>query len=641
MSTGKLKPGSWVALISLIAIGLLLRGFSAADTPLWEDEAESSINAQTILLHGIPTDRFLDEPIFENILMRPWPGHEEYEFKDLSYSDKGVVVYHGWLPLYSIAGSMALFGQEPDTRPDTLKPVHQADTLMRRTVVPRLPAILFSIVFMLVMFRLARELAGPAAGWAALVYAAVAKKNVYYGSQARYYSLTITLIAGCGWSLWRLIRRGAWRDYMVASIMWVLLFHTHLSSCLGMCIVALITLPWHKRSEHVWKKRFTAFGIVLCGTLPWVLLTGFLHSTESIPPAWQMDGFWQALISYIMQRPVELVLFFTGIIAASLVWCFADRMPPRVVEAFGVNRGAFALVSIWAGVMYLCYAFCMPAASFFLTRLSLMIAVPCILLASMIVGGIALLINKRWASVIAPIIVLFLLAGSGRLIDTDTLNTNRQPYEHVETVIQHLNEADLPTDARIYGTPNYQLVLTYYTGLPIQSVAPIRKPYLDSYPGPIVIFDKAIFAYPPQAEEVKRLAADAGIELSDAQANDWVSRIQSRLYREELAPHVASVLPSIEPIPDYLKPLFDRQEQSLQAVRDMLSWRIGSSLIFKGHPIRTPTQWWQTFQYRFVGLEERTADNVNYADRVRSADVVVLPRGKCFVYHCPALGKSE
>ena len=641
MSTGRFKAKSWIALIALVVIGMLLRGYSAVSSPLWEDEAESSINAQTILIHGIPTDTFLGEPIYENVLMRPWPGHEEYEFKDLSYSDKGVVVYHGWVPLYSIAGSMALFGQEPDLRPGTQKPTHQIDTLVRRTVIPRVPAVLFSIIFMLVMYALARELAGPSAGWAALVYAAVAKKNIYYGSQARYYSLTITLIAGCGWALWLLVRRGSWRDYLLASLTWVLLFHTHLTSCLGMCVVALLTLPWHHRARHVWKKRFTAVVIVACGTLPWVLWTGFLQNTQAIPPAWRMQGFGHAILSYPMQRPVELVMFITGITASVLAWLFSDRMPKRLVEAFGARKKAFAFVAIWAGVMYLCYAFCMPAASFFLTRLSLMIAVPCILLASMIVGGMAILVSKRWAPIIAPAIVLLLLAGTGRLINADSLKPVADPYASIETVIGHLNDADLRQDTRIYGTPNYHLVLTYYTGLPIQSVAAVRRSYLNSYAGPVVIFDKAYFAPAPKVEDVMLVAGRAGVELDEGEARQWVSRIQSRLYREEIAPKVSRVLPALDPAPDYLGPMFDQQEEALKAMRQMLSWRIGSSLIFQGLTIRTPTQWWQTFQYRFVGLEARSGDNVNYADRVRSATAVVLPRGKCIVYHCPPLKESE
>ena len=39
---------------------------------------------------------------------------------------------------------------------------------------------------------------------------------------------------------------------------------------------------------------------------------------------------------------------------------------------------------------------------------------------------------------------------------------------------------------RFYASPNFHLTFTYYTGLPVQSLAPIRKSYLEHYPGPLV-----------------------------------------------------------------------------------------------------------------------------------------------------------
>lgn len=641
MSSFKHKAVGWVALVLLLAAGTLLRGYSAASSQMWEDEAESSINAQTILDHGVPTDTFLGEPIYENIMLRPWPGHAAYEFKDLSYSDKGVAVYHGWLPLYTMAGSMAAFGQAPDHRTDSLKPTHGADSLLRRTLAPRLPAVVFAVVFMVLMYVLGRSLGGPAAGWAALVYAAFAKKNVYYGSQARYYSLTLVLIAGCGWVLWRIIRRGHWRDYLAGSAVWVLLFHTHVTSCLGMCVVALLSLPWHRRAERLWIKRVTAFVIVACGTLPWVWLTGYLQNTSTIPSAWRMEGFLASVVGYPLQRKVELTLFVLGITAAVLAWMFAKRMPKRMVEAFGVRRGAFAFVSAWAGVMFLSFALCMPAASFFMTRLSLMIAVPCILLASMIVASGSNLISRRWAPVIAPVVVLVLLASTGRLVSNDALKPRVEPFTAIQTVMDYLQDTDLPDGTRLYGTPNNHLVLSYYTGLPIQSVAPVRKTYLDNYPGPIVIFQKAYFPPLPEVGWVIDLAARAGVELNERDAVQLAERLCSRVYREEVAPKVAAVSPALQQIPAYLAPVSEDQARQLEAMRSMIGWRMSSSLIFRGLTIRTSPQWWQAFQYRFLDRVARSGDRVNYANRARSAVAVALPRGRCIVYYCPPLAGAE
>lgn len=627
----------WVMFGLLLVIGTLLRLDSALSKPFWVDEAESSINAETILLHGLPTDTFLDQPIYENILIRPWLGSEEYEFDDLSYSAKGVAVYHGWLPLYTIAGSMVAFGQTPDQRVASRKPVHGPESLVRRTFVPRLPAVLFALVFMVMMYGLGRTLGGPAAGWAVLVYAALAKKNIFYGSQARYYSLTLVLIAGCGWSLWHIIRHGRWRDYLLGSFCWVLLFHTHTASCLGMSIVALVTLPRQRKSPRVWLKRITAFSLVALGTLPWVWWTGYLSNAGGIPPAWRMDGFTSAVLAYVLQRPTELGLFCIGLVAAMLAWWFADRMPRRLVEAFGARRGALALVSVWAGVMFLAFVLGMPAASFFMTRLSLMIAVPCILLASMIVAGLSYLVSHRYAHLIAPVGVLALMAVTGRLPDFSAILHRGDPYNTVRSIMAYLDRADLPEDTRLYATPNTHLTLTYYTGLPIQSVAPVRKSYLDRYPGRVVIFEKHYFTPPPSVGVVLDAAGRAGVELTDGEVRDWASRIHSRLQREEIAPNVTAVVPGLRDIPDYLDPLVKAQRASNEMERNTLAQRLSNSLMFYGFTIRTSRDWWQTYKYRFVDPASRSGPNVNYTDRARAATVTAIPDGRCMVYDCPAL----
>ncbi len=641
MSDRQRKLVGWVMLLALLVAGVVLRVSHAGSSALWEDEAESSINAQTILTHGVPIDHFLGQPIYENVLVKPWPEHEEYEFKDISYSSRGVAVYHGWLPLYSIAGSMALLGQAPDTLTGKMVPQHGSESVVRRTVVPRVPAVVFSVAFMVLMFVLGRALGGPAAGWAALVYAAIAKKNVYYGSQARYYSLTLLLIVGCGWALWRIANRGRWRDYVIGAFGLVLLFHTHITSCLGMCVVGALTLPWHKTHEHVWRKRGTLFLILMAGTLPWLWWTGFIGHTQGIPAAWRMDGFWDVVYRYLTQRPVELSLFGFGVLATVLVSSFGRRLPDRLVEAFGARRHVYLYLTLWVGVMFVTFVGCIPAASFFSTRLSLMIAVPCMLLAAVIVSSLCMLVSRRWSHVLAPLMVLGMLAFTGRLFTAPPPASQADPFEGPRTLIEYLENADLPADTRLYGTPNSHLVKTYYTGLPIQSVGPIRKSYIDRYPGPVVLLSKAKFQPPPSVDEIMSAARNAGVTLDETEALDWVERIYSRVQREEVADDVASVLPDLKPIPDYLTAIVDRHAAETESYRERLSWNFSSSLMFRGYKIRTSLNWWQTFHYRFVGLESRSGRNVNYADRVGSAVAEALPRGRCMVYRCPPLRVAE
>ena len=119
-----LSGTEWLLLLGFLVAGTWLRVIDIADRPLQVDEAESSINALTILEHGYPTDTYMGMPIYENTLSVPWPESEEYEFKDSSYSDEGVAIYHAWLPLYSIAAALKLAGIEPDPPTTSLHPRH-------------------------------------------------------------------------------------------------------------------------------------------------------------------------------------------------------------------------------------------------------------------------------------------------------------------------------------------------------------------------------------------------------------------------------------------------------------------------------------------------------------------------------------
>src|SRR6185503_9730492 len=107
------KTLEYVLLAVVLAWATCLRAWNLSAPLFWVDEAESTINALTIVREGLPVNHYMGLPIYENTLVDPWPSNPEYEFKDISYSDRGVAVYHGWLPLYSIAASLRVAGIKP------------------------------------------------------------------------------------------------------------------------------------------------------------------------------------------------------------------------------------------------------------------------------------------------------------------------------------------------------------------------------------------------------------------------------------------------------------------------------------------------------------------------------------------------
>src|SRR5688572_28377187 len=95
-ANGRWRWPTLALLAVLVAFGVFLRWWGLADAPCWADEAESCVNALTILDRGVPAHEYLGVPVYENTLTIPWPENPEFEFKDSSYSSRDVTVYHGW-----------------------------------------------------------------------------------------------------------------------------------------------------------------------------------------------------------------------------------------------------------------------------------------------------------------------------------------------------------------------------------------------------------------------------------------------------------------------------------------------------------------------------------------------------------------
>jgi len=151
------KLAEMVVVLLIIVAGAAVRTLRLDALPFGVDEAESSINALTILQHGYPTDSYLGIPIYENTHVWFWPENPEYEFRDVSYSENHFAVYHGWLPLYAIAASFALHGIQPDQADGTRSTKHDLAEQKRRTRAARLPAVLFAAIFLVIVFERSRK----------------------------------------------------------------------------------------------------------------------------------------------------------------------------------------------------------------------------------------------------------------------------------------------------------------------------------------------------------------------------------------------------------------------------------------------------------------------------------------------------
>jgi hypothetical protein len=623
----------------ILSVGLALRLYKLDQPAMWCDEAESSINAFTILEHGVPTDTYLGLPIYENILTERWPESAEYEFKDSSYSKKRLAIYHGWLPLYSIAGAFELFGIKPDTDTTALKPQHDAAAMAKRTWVPRIPSVIAGIIFLGLLFIAGREMYGDDAGWAAMTVAAVAIPMVNIARQARYYSMTAALSAACCLAGWRVYKRGYWRDFVFAGICFSLLFHTHILTFAIAVVACALLLPFLFRHEKAVPKMLVAGGIILLATVPWMIATGFLGSAQSVPKAITTMKLPDDLVSWpVKQWPFTAVLL-GGMVFSVLLHLRPQWFADRVHRAFSDHRAAFYFLGAWIVIAFVMFMTLIPAASLFFQRLYLGAVGPGIIFGAMLFAGIGRSLGRKIG---APVAVLaFVAFAVSQTYTIYTWNRQHEVYGRVAEFVKDAEKWDLKPGTRLYANPNDHLTLTYYTGMPVQSIAPVRKRFLDNYPGDIVLVNCQLPVWPIDDSQVRHASTLAGHHFTDDEVDKWTDKLNAVGAARKLADRVQTVSAPVQKQPDWAEALLDWQVEKTSSFRRSVNYELMNPSVFRGFTeFRDNLTMWQVFFYRFVDPMERIGKNVNYANRLQRATARVLPT-LWVVYTSPGVARSD
>ncbi len=464
-----------LALIMLLLLGLGLRLHDLDAIPFWVDEAESSINAYTILRHGYPTDSYLGQPIYENALILPWEENAEYEFRDISYSN-GMAVYHGWLPLYSIAAAFRVFNIGPDEMGAT-RPQHGASEWRYRTWVARLPSVLFGVLSLVGLYLAGSCFHSRDAGVIAVLIGACLLLHIQFSQQARYYAATMAATSFCAWSVAQIVRRHRWIDFVLGGIFFSLLFHCHLFSFVVAGAVLLIGLvisrPFFRDKRIPKLIAFAGVSAALC--LPWVIATDLLRHSTGIPMAWRLMSLPRdlfVLLERFITSEYGIVLVTGGalLIAGTIGprWLVMKRLMPAVYP----HRWGYGILYLWLIVAYFGFHFLIPAASFFMIRMALTLLIPTILLVAMLLLSFAEVLSKRYRIAIAGAVAVLFVLVSDQGVPSSAVPDEFQVWE-LEAAIEHLEQLPIRSDTKLYATPTDHPTLTSSTGLPIQTIAPV------------------------------------------------------------------------------------------------------------------------------------------------------------------------
>jgi hypothetical protein len=232
--------------------------------------------------------------------------------------------------------------------------------------------------------------------------------------------------------------------------------------------------------------------------------------------------------------------------------------------------------------------------------------------------------SRRFYAVLTSLLMLLVFVATRH-----SINFGYRPGEHewelYEDVFHQIDSMRLDSAARLYAAPNRQLVLSFYSGVPIQDISPVRKSYLDSYRGDIVYIDAdgAVATGILDPKRVREAALRNGYKLSSDAAEEMSISLRARPYRESILEALAPGQPfNLEPLPPFARELLAAQRAKVEF--DFK--RSGYDLLTRGMQVRDWSDWMTVFKYRFVDPEARRGIYANYLDRLRGADATIVGR---------------
>jgi hypothetical protein len=462
--------------------------------------------------------------------------------------------------------------------------------------------------------------------------AALAEPCVRVAREARYYSATLLFGTLCCWAAWRILRRGRWGDFAFAAIALVAAFHTHLLTFAVACVVIALTSIWWLRRPGAWQRAAMLLAVVALGTLPWALAVGWFDAPNQIPSARSMLVMPDDLVAYLREH---LPIVAIALVAAGALLlpapAVARRLPARLTAPLAQNRAVVALTLTWVIVGAVVFILLVPAPSAFFWRMTLPVQGAVVILAAALVTSAATMISRRYACWCTILVTAAFLARP-REVFADFRTPPPLLGEPLVDAIDYLRTQPLDRSTKLYAVPLHHFPLMFYSGLPIQSVAPVRSTFLDEYPGDVILIDSAPRHLFVPRSLISAAAADLGGPINDATARQWEKSLESRILSEDLVGKTARVGPPLHELPEFAAEAVKRARA--RTPRQIGDGRWQNPAVFRGFECYHKADFWPIFFYRFVDPAARRGDRLNYARRVRNATATVLPEG-WVVYRSP------
>jgi hypothetical protein len=374
-----------------------------------------------------------------------------------------------------------------------------------------------------------------------------------------------------------------------------------------------------------------------------LILTDFYRHQAGIPRGWSLLSLPADFFQFPIGRPI-LVAVPCLFVLLVLVARVCSGVPALLKAPLVDSLLPLSFLAGWTICGYTMFLLVMPAASFFNFTISYWgpghLIIP-VIAAALIRAGRASFASRAPSGAVeygTESFPKWAIAAGLLLAALYYLNPNRMngtSWQDLDQIASRLRAMNLRKDTRLYASPNDHLTLSLYLGLPVQSIAPIRKSFLDRYPGDVVLIQRDVFDHDPGAIGPKELEMEAvqnSRSLSAGDAQHLSAALRTRNFRKTALQNVTGSPVAMESIPPFAARAYQQYEQESHAANDPRD----SFLITRGFSISNHPEFGEVFCYRFVDPNSRRGPKLNYAARLRGAHADVLMQSGTVIYRSPA-----
>lgn len=326
----------WIFLITALLVGNL------SNAPLWQDEAESALNALTISSGNLIPKGSADgtTALLHEMALYYKADDPKYEYLPTHFLETPYVTIHGWLPYYFIRLGIGIFG--------------------KNEIGPRFFSVIFFGLALAVLYVMIRGIASPVLALCVVGYFSLMSNMLGFSMQARYYSYALFFNLFAVFSFCRFTQSQSRVRFWVWAASEVMLYYTYLSAFYLHQIVFVLFILLTRRD--LLRRYVTYAAFVGMFALPHILVTKFPLLALRIPARHSIDA-----VSLWMFFPLlewNLLLVLSAIAFFSI---FIFRTVKNVLQRTSLEASwDFDLLCfLMVGVGYLFISYTSPNASFY------------------------------------------------------------------------------------------------------------------------------------------------------------------------------------------------------------------------------------------------------------------------------------